>query len=230
MKHYFVIQDYDTLRILSDPLRMQILGYLIAHEYTGKQIADLMTMAPSKIHYHLKELEDKGLVTVVRTQEKNGIVQKFYRAVAFDYVIDEKLLPIIHSQPTLLQDVLITQLHMVIGRIRETPAGSFPNIAEHVEGASLEPPFMGDAYEFKVDRKDLQQWLVKYRSLLKELEELDQSFREAIDRDQRKDPGEIFFLQNVGFVTPTQYFVSEDHELPPGYQWAGRGLVRRISS
>src|SRR5690606_2622941 len=33
-------------------------------------------------HYHLRELEKCGLVVVERTEEKNGIVQKFYRPIA----------------------------------------------------------------------------------------------------------------------------------------------------
>ncbi|WP_236841093.1 helix-turn-helix domain-containing protein [Brevibacillus formosus] len=48
---------------------------LVKEEYTGKQLA---TLSPSKVHYHLKELESHGFVEVVRTEEKNGIVQKFY--------------------------------------------------------------------------------------------------------------------------------------------------------
>ncbi len=230
MKRYFIVKDHDTLRVLSDPTRMQILGMLISHEKTGKQIAEHMKISASRAHYHLKELERKNLVKVVRTDEKNGILQKFYRAVAFDYVIDEELLPVIYAKPLLFQDVLVTQLHMAIGRVRESPPSSFPFIVE--ESCSLQPdaPFISGAYEFKVSREAVQTWIEKYRELLAELEEIDRKCRQQIKEDPSQDAQEVFFLQNVGFMTPREYFVSTDEALPPDYQWAGRGLVRRRRS
>ncbi|PSR25449.1 MAG: transcriptional regulator [Sulfobacillus benefaciens] len=229
LQRYYVVQDHDTLRVLSDPIRMQILGLLISHERTGKQIANHMKMSASKVHYHLKELEHKNLVRVVRTEEKNGILQKFYRAVAFDYVIDEGLLPVIYSKPVLFQDVLITQLHMAIGRVRETPPAAFPLIAGDSVSFESEAPLVSGAYEFKVERDVVRKWIKKYQALLSELEEMDRECRQRIRENPTQHPQEVFFLQNVGFMTPREYFVSADDDLPPGYQWAGRGLVRRLS-
>ena len=56
LQRYYVVQDHDTLRVLSDPIRMQILGLLISHERTGKQIANHMKMSASKVHYQMPQL------------------------------------------------------------------------------------------------------------------------------------------------------------------------------
>jgi predicted transcriptional regulator len=126
MRHYCVIADYDTLRVINDPLRMNLLGGLISRAETGKQIADRLGLSASRIHYHLKELEQYGLIEVQHTEEKNGIMQKFYRAIAYDFLIDEELLPIVHNRGTLFQDSVITQLQMTIARVHQTPASDLP--------------------------------------------------------------------------------------------------------
>lgn len=82
MKEFFYITTLDQLKVISDPLRTKILWSLDEREKTGKIISEEMHLAPSKIRYHLTELERVGLIEVVRTEEKNGILQKFYRPVA----------------------------------------------------------------------------------------------------------------------------------------------------
>lgn len=77
MKRYFVIADYDTLRVLNDPLRMQLLGMLIAQEATGKQLVDLLQLSPSRVHYYLKELLQRNVVEIVRTQKKTALCKNF---------------------------------------------------------------------------------------------------------------------------------------------------------
>ncbi|WP_010632709.1 ArsR/SmtB family transcription factor [Sporolactobacillus vineae] len=82
MKEFFYITTLDQLKVISDPLRTKILWSLDEREKTGKILSEEMHLSPSKIRYHLTELERVGLIEVVRTEVKNGILQKFYRPVA----------------------------------------------------------------------------------------------------------------------------------------------------
>lgn len=93
MKNNLIIDDFNQLRALSDPLRAEMMMHLVMRAYTGQQLSEILSIPRGKIHYHLKELEKNGLVQIVKTEEKNGIVQKFYQAVAADFQISEKLLP-----------------------------------------------------------------------------------------------------------------------------------------
>src|SRR5690625_7837809 len=67
--------------------------HFVLRAYTGQHLSEILSIPSGKIHYHLKELEKNGLVQIVKTEEKNGIVQKFYQAVAAVFQISEKLLP-----------------------------------------------------------------------------------------------------------------------------------------
>ncbi|VEF48922.1 ArsR family transcriptional regulator [Bacillus freudenreichii] len=82
MLQTYQIENLDQVKAIADPLRIQILWETFDEAKTGKMIGDILNMPASKIHYHLRELEKNGLVVVERTEEKNGIVQKFYRPIA----------------------------------------------------------------------------------------------------------------------------------------------------
>lgn len=89
MKDIFYITTLDQLRVLSDPLRIKMIWSLSTREKTGKILSEEMKMAPSKIRYHLTELERVGLIELVRTALKNGIQQKFYRTVAANISLEK---------------------------------------------------------------------------------------------------------------------------------------------
>jgi DNA-binding transcriptional ArsR family regulator len=91
MQEIYHIREVEQLKVISDPLRIKILWEILDEAKTGKILSDLLEVPAPKIHYHLKELERVGLINVERTEEKNGIVQKFYRPVAHSFSIAEIL-------------------------------------------------------------------------------------------------------------------------------------------
>lgn len=78
----FTITDLDAIKALADPLRVHILSLFIERPMTAKQMADRLKQPSAKIHYHVKELERNGLIAMVETREKGGILEKYYSAVA----------------------------------------------------------------------------------------------------------------------------------------------------
>ena len=46
---------------------------------------------PSKVHYHVKELERIGVVEIVNTKEKAGIVEKFYLPTADTFKVEKNI-------------------------------------------------------------------------------------------------------------------------------------------
>jgi DNA-binding transcriptional ArsR family regulator len=86
-----VISDLETLRVLADPLHMQILD-LLDEPKTVKQIAKTIKMATTKLYYHIKQLEEQGLIQVVSTRVVSGIIEKQYQVKALNIKIDHRLL------------------------------------------------------------------------------------------------------------------------------------------
>lgn len=91
MQEIYHIREIEQLKVISDPLRIKILWEILDEAKTGKILSDLLEVPAPKIHYHLKEMERVGLLKVERTEEKNGIIQKFYRPVAQSFSISEIL-------------------------------------------------------------------------------------------------------------------------------------------
>lgn len=77
-----IIHDRETLKVMADPLRAQILEVLIDATQTIKQTAAKLGLSASKLYYHFNLLEQHGLIEVVETRQVGNLVEKHYRAVA----------------------------------------------------------------------------------------------------------------------------------------------------
>ncbi len=87
----YVVSDIDELRALLDSKRVVILRMLAEESLTVKQLADRMGLVPASVHYHVKVLERSGLVALVDTKEKSGILEKYYRSIAREFQVDPSL-------------------------------------------------------------------------------------------------------------------------------------------
>ena len=92
MTKYFHIQDLETLRAVSDPLRIQIVELLTNQNLTVKQVAEKLGLAPSKLYYHFGALEKLGMIEVAETRMVSNIVEKVYQSNADQLDVDPSLL------------------------------------------------------------------------------------------------------------------------------------------
>ena len=93
----FTITDLETLKVVSDPLRMRIMDNIgLANQLgelrTVKQLSDEVDTPPSKLYYHINMLEKHGLIKVAETQIVSGIIEKHYQITAHSITIDRELL------------------------------------------------------------------------------------------------------------------------------------------
>lgn len=87
----FIVNDLETLKVLADPLRLQIVELCTQAPRTVKQVATVLNMPPTKLYYHMKQLEERALIRVVDTRIVSGIVEKQYQAAAFNYRVNREL-------------------------------------------------------------------------------------------------------------------------------------------
>jgi DNA-binding transcriptional ArsR family regulator len=76
------LENLEQMRAIADGLRLRIMDHLTHQPLTVTQLAEVLHEVPSKLHYHVRELERVGLVKLVETREKGGILEKYYRAIA----------------------------------------------------------------------------------------------------------------------------------------------------
>lgn len=83
-----LINDADALKLLADPFRSRILDLLRSEVHTAKELAQTLNLSPKKLYYHLKLMEEKGLIRIVSTRIVSGIIEKSYRATAYLFLFD----------------------------------------------------------------------------------------------------------------------------------------------
>ena len=89
---HFHIKDLETLRSVSDPLRIQIVELLTTQNLTVKQVAEKLGLAPSKLYYHFGALEKLGMIEVAETRMVSNMVEKVYQSNADQLDVDPSLL------------------------------------------------------------------------------------------------------------------------------------------
>lgn len=83
MEQILEVKSIEQAKVLAHKLRMTIIS-LFDDEVarTSKQLADELELPPSKVHYHVRELQRVGILELVETREKGGVLEKYYLPVA----------------------------------------------------------------------------------------------------------------------------------------------------
>lgn len=91
MEEVHILKSLEEINIVSDPIRLKIIMTLGTTPKTAQDLSDSMGVSRSKIHYHLKILEENGIIKVVDTELINGITQKYFLPVAKAFVPDSEI-------------------------------------------------------------------------------------------------------------------------------------------
>lgn len=86
MKEVHILNTLEEINLVSDPIRLKIITTLGTTAKTAQDLSDALGVSRSKIHYHLRLLEDNGIVAVVHTELINGITQKYFLPVAKAFI------------------------------------------------------------------------------------------------------------------------------------------------
>ena len=87
------IRTYEQIKTLADPRRLAILRLLMAKPATLTQLGRALGEHPAWVRHHLKLLEQAGLVEISDVQVSDGYVEKYYRARAQAFFVQEMILP-----------------------------------------------------------------------------------------------------------------------------------------
>lgn len=99
-KDLLMITDLETLKVVADPLRLQLLNLLREEPRTVKELAKTLHLPQTKLYYHMDLLEKHGLVRVAGTRLVSGILEKRYQAAAHRFSVDHALLAPAPSEPS----------------------------------------------------------------------------------------------------------------------------------
>lgn len=165
----FILETYEQLKVISDPLRTKMLIYLVEQPHTGQMLAQELNLSRAKVLYHLRELEKYGIIQLVRKEERGGNILKFYQAVARGFIPADHLLTYVESKEATRQSYLEV-IDRAKTRVLTAPDETFELHSSNVEewnNLSLQT-------EFTVSQKKFVEFTQKYRELLETLNEEDE--------------------------------------------------------
>lgn len=162
----FILETYEQLKVISDPLRTKMLIYLVEQPLTGQMLAKELNLSRAKVLYHLRELEKYGIIQLVKKEERGGNVLKYYQAVARGFIPADHLLTYVESKEATRQSHLEV-IDRAKTRVLTAQDESFELQSTDIDewnNLSLQT-------EFTVSRKKFVEFTRSYRELLKTLEE-----------------------------------------------------------
>lgn len=111
-----LIDDLETLRLLTQPLRLRIVEALRAAPgpLAVKDLAEILATSQTKLYYHVKLLDAAGLIRVAATRLVSGIPEKRYQAATFRIGVDRALL----APGTSGDDGLEVLLSVIFGQVQ----------------------------------------------------------------------------------------------------------------
>ena len=81
------------MKVISDPLRMQILSLVLERAATVTELAEALDRPKSSMAYHVDQLVELGFLKVVRTRRVRAIDERLYGRVARTIVIGAGEMP-----------------------------------------------------------------------------------------------------------------------------------------
>lgn len=72
-------------KIISHPLRSQIIILLFDKAMTAKQVATQLGKTAGNTHYHIQKLYQHGIIELVHENSTKSIIEKYYRSKAINF-------------------------------------------------------------------------------------------------------------------------------------------------
>jgi len=163
----FVVEDLETLRVLTDPLRLQILEVLNQKPQTVGQVADKLGLASSRLYYHFNMLEERGLIKVVETRTISNMIEKIYWVTAEEIEFNKELLNFSLEGG---QENFVKVINSSLDSVREDMMRSLQARKYSLEHGAKEIPRNMILINTKkrLKDKDFQAFTKRFKKLLKE--------------------------------------------------------------
>ncbi|MCM0678676.1 helix-turn-helix domain-containing protein [Micromonospora phytophila] len=100
-----VIEDPAAAEASLDPTRARLLAAL-AEPASATMLAARVGLARQKVNYHLRALEQHGLIELVEERRKGNVTERLMRATAASYVISPAALAAVRPDPAQSPDRL----------------------------------------------------------------------------------------------------------------------------
>ena len=121
-----VIEETDRAQVLLHPTRLELMACL-EEPSSAAELGRRLDLPRQRVNYHLRELEERGLVVVVEECKRGSVVERMYQRAGRGYTISDAALGRLGTEPETVQDRFSTAYQIALaskavrdlGRLRE---------------------------------------------------------------------------------------------------------------
>lgn len=130
MRAVEVIEDPRAAAAALDPVRAQLLAELAAAPASAAVVAERVGLTRQKANYHLRHLEDLGLVELAEVRMRGGISERVLRATAASFVVSPTAIAASCARPEQVGDRLSADYLIALGGRLVHEVGALARVAE----------------------------------------------------------------------------------------------------
>jgi DNA-binding transcriptional ArsR family regulator len=154
IKLYF-LTDTDQIKGYAHPTRMVLLQLLAKEKRTISSVAKELNVHPANLTHHFKLLEKVGLIRLVEKKDNGKNLEKYYRAIAYNFEVKEN-------------DEAINKKALALSILKNSLSVGIDTIKKNEEPEVL--ALLGVA---RISPNDLSDFIVKMNELLIEFKKRD---------------------------------------------------------
>ena len=202
------IESMETLKAVSDPLRIDILKQVgIANRkgerVTVKQLGKLLDLPPTKLYYHVNMLEEHELLIVGETKIVSGIIEKHYQVCAMNISISKDLMALNETEDR------EGQLAQVIQSIEDLLENTIQNMETSMHTIFAEAKQEKDEgiqarEQIQMDVRNNEIILTREqaKAYMAQLNEVHEEYSKLSDQNLHADDGEALFFGVTHLIVP----------------------------
>ncbi len=130
MRGVEVIEDPAVAAIALDPIRAQLLAELAESPASAAVVAERVGLTRQKANYHLRTLEEHGLVELAEIRMRGGISERVLRATAATFVVSPAAIAASGARPEHINDRLSAGYLVTLGGRLVSEVGALSRAAE----------------------------------------------------------------------------------------------------
>ena len=140
-----IVSDVETLKALSDPLRLKILETMVANVqvgWTAKELAAELGVPQTRLYHHIELLLERDLIRLASQRVVSGIIESRYRVAALSFRLDHRLLsndPSLHAAGRDLLHTVFDSAREEVARALHIYLDAHPEAATDGDPAGAEP-------------------------------------------------------------------------------------------
>jgi DNA-binding transcriptional ArsR family regulator len=165
------IVDPDVAKALAHPLRVRLLAMLEERVASPSEMAKHLDADLGVVAYHVRRLAAVGLVEMVRTRQRRGAIEHYYKAVPHTTITSDAWADV----PSLVKAAMVS--------------ATLQEVSSHVNAAASNAGFdRGDAHlsrtPLTLDARGWSELATKMDKLLQDAEKIAAASRQRLERHQ----------------------------------------------